>query len=755
MRETRTTEDSSSEHAVRRWIQGMSLKHKLIGIIMIASGGALLLAAVVFMAWQWSALRRAMVLDLRTHAEILADNSKAALAFEDAADANEVVSAIRSIPSIEGAFIYNRQGWLFAAYRRDDRAGIPRHEDLPRTYRFRGGQLISTQPITLDGEPIGRICLVSSLQPMYDRLKRSAFTIVGVCLISALGAYVASSRLQRVISGPILSLAGVAHFVSEKGQYEIRVEPHGDDEVGLLIQAFNEMFEQIQQRDSALVAANEQLEARVRERTAELTAANEKLTREIAFRRRAEQVLKQRAERIVHHQRTLVKLSKHGNDDLPSMMRRTTEEAAATLSIDRVSVWFLDEEAGYMSCEDLFQRDRSTHEGGQRISTTDCPSYFQAIENSRILAANDVRQDPRTRELVDSYFEPLDIRSLMDVPIRLHGKTYGVLSHEHVGSPREWSLEEQDFAASLADMIALQMEADHRRKAERALASVNEHLAETVRELRRSNKELQDFAYVTAHDLKAPLRGIGTLADWITTDYAEKLDDEGRTQLDLLKGRVSRMSELIDSILHYSEIGRTSKCLERVDLNLLVPEVIAQVSPPPAIEVTIDAPLPTVVSERVRMVQVFQNLISNAIKYMDKPHGTVRVGCTEQEQYWTFSVRDNGPGIDAKYFGKIFEMFQTLTRRDELESTGIGLAVVKKIVELHGGEVWVESTVGEGTTFFFTLPRQPSRESSKDSASVASDSNNQIEKEQDQSEGVVARGDSRADQTRMQPRRCL
>jgi signal transduction histidine kinase len=359
-----------------------------------------------------------------------------------------------------------------------------------------------------------------------------------------------------------------------------------------------------------------------------------------------------------------------------------------------------------MVCEDLFLRDRDVHEIGHRISTTDCPGYVQAVENSRIVAANDVRQDPRTRELIDSYLQPLGISSLMDVPIRLHGKTFGVLCHEHVGPQREWSLEEQDFAASLADMIALQMEANERRKAERALASVNEHLAETVRELRRSNKELQDFAYVTAHDLKAPLRGIGTLADWITCDYAEKLDDQGRGQLDLLKGRVSRMSELIDSILHYSEIGRTSKCLERVDLSLLVPEIVAQVSPPETIQVMIEDDLPTVVSERVRLIQVFQNLISNAIKYMDKPQGQVRIRCSEQEQAWTFSVADNGPGIDERYFGKIFEMFQTLTRRDELESTGIGLAVVKKIIELHGGAVWVESTVGEGSTFFFTLPKQ-------------------------------------------------
>lgn len=700
-----TTEKDRVEGMAQSWMRDLSLPHKLIAITMMTSVGALLLAGLVFTAWEWTSLRRAMVRDLSTHADILADNCKAALAFEDTADANEVVGAMRSIPSIQAICLFTGTGRLLAEYRRSRTVVVPGYEQLPDRHVFRDGLLILARPIRLDDEHVGTICIASSLGPVHAQLRHGIIIMIGIILVASLGAYLVSSRLQGAISSPILSLACLANFVSEKKQYTVRAEPHGSDEVGLLVQAFNEMLEQIQQRDSALVEANEQLEGRVAERTMELTAANEKLLREVAFRKRAEQVLKQRAERIVHHQRTLVKLSKHSNEDLVSVIRTTTEEAAATLGIDRVSVWFLDDDHTYMICEDLFRRDDNTHRSGTRIATGDYPSYVQAIENNRIVAVNDTRQDPRTRELLDGYLEPLGIRSLMDVPIRLHGKTLGVVCHEHVGAPREWSLEEQDFAASLADMIALQMEAGERRKAERALASVNEHLAETVRELRRSNKELQDFAYVTAHDLKAPLRGIGTLTDWITSDYADKLDTQGQEQLHLLKGRVSRMSELIDSILHYSEIGRTAKCLERVDLRVLVPEVIAQVAPPPTIRVTIEDTLPIVISERVRLIQVFQNLISNAVKYMDKPQGTIRIGCFEQEQYWTFSVADNGPGIDQKYFGKIFEMFQTLARRDELESTGIGLAVVKKIVELHGGTVWVESTVGEGTTFFFTLPK--------------------------------------------------
>jgi signal transduction histidine kinase/HAMP domain-containing protein len=581
--------------------------------------------------------------------------------------------------------------------------------------------LILVQPIKLEGEEIGTICLESDLNPMYTRLQHGIAVIAGIFVISSLAAYTVSARLQGVISSPILYLAGVANFVSEKKQYAVRAEQHSTDEVGLLIQAFNEMLEQIQQRDSALVQANEQLEARVQERTAEITKTNEKLTREIVFRKKAEQILKQRTERIIHHQRTLVKLSKYTNKDLPSTIQRTTEEAAKTLSVERVGVWLLDENTDEFVCQDLYRQSQNSHEDGLRIKVADRPSYFQAIESSRIVAANKARKDPRTREFAKSYLEPSGITSLLDVPIRLHGKTLGVLSHEHTGSPREWSLEEQDFTASIADMISLQIEANERQKAERALAKANEHLADIVRELRRSNKELQDFAYVTAHDLKAPLRGIGTLTDWITTDYADKFDDTGRQQLHLLKGRVSRMSELIDSILHYSEIGRTARRIEPVDLNVLIPDVIGQLDPPEHVQITVAPNLPTVVSEKVRLIQLFQNLIGNAIKYMDKPQGLIEVDYASQDEYWRFSVTDNGPGIDEKYFTKIFEMFQTLTRRDELESTGIGLAVVKKIVDLCGGSVWVESKVGEGTTFYFTLPKQHA--ATEEAALVSSEAN--------------------------------
>ena len=230
------------------------------------------------------------------------------------------------------------------------------------------------------------------------------------------------------------------------------------------------------------------------------------------------------------------------------------------------------------------------------------------------------------------------------------------------------------------------------------------YLRSLLREIKSANDELKNFAYVVSHDLKAPLRAISSLADWISTDYGDKFDDEGRAHMRLLVSRVHRMDGLIDGILLYSRVGRVKETLVAVDLNRLVPEVIDSLAPPAGITVTIENPLPTVMTEPTRIQQVFQNLLSNAIKYMDKPEGKIRINCSDEGRQWKFSVTDNGPGIKQQYFGKIFQLFQTLAPRDRVESTGVGLALVKKIVEMYGGRVWVESVVGEGSTFFFTLP---------------------------------------------------
>jgi len=228
-----------------------------------------------------------------------------------------------------------------------------------------------------------------------------------------------------------------------------------------------------------------------------------------------------------------------------------------------------------------------------------------------------------------------------------------------------------------------------------------------VDKIKNINQELKNFAYIVSHDMKTPLDGIKTLAEWILTDYADKFDQEGKEQVRLLMTRVERMHNLIDGILQYSRIGRVEEDRVPVNLNKLMPEVIDMVGAPENIEIEVENELPTILCEQIRIIQVFQNLISNAVKYMDKPKGHIRIRCIEEDGFWKFSVADNGQGIEEKHFERIFQIFQTVSSvRDKYKSTGVGLTIVKKIVEMYSGKIWVESEPGEGSIFCFTFPKQ-------------------------------------------------
>ena len=234
---------------------------------------------------------------------------------------------------------------------------------------------------------------------------------------------------------------------------------------------------------------------------------------------------------------------------------------------------------------------------------------------------------------------------------------------------------------------------------------IEERQAELLQEVENVNHKLNDFAYIVSHELKAPLRGIRTLVEWIATDYADKLDEKGKEQMNLLSDQVVRMHNLIDGILHYSRVEHIRGEQTRVDLNKVVQNVIEMLKPPENVVIEVENELPTVLCEQTRIMQVFQNLLSNAVKYMDKPQGQIKIGCIEENGFWKFSVADNGSGIEEKDFERIFQIFQTLPAHGKLEGTGIGLSLVKKIVETYGGRVWVESEPASGSTFFFTFPR--------------------------------------------------
>jgi len=322
-----------------------------------------------------------------------------------------------------------------------------------------------------------------------------------------------------------------------------------------------------------------------------------------------------------------------------------------------------------------------------------CASLGYTQEELLTMSFKDIEESIRDESAWQRQTEKLKVKSDLVIQGRHRCKDattfYAETSLKYVSQGKE------DY------VIAVARDVTERKKVEEE----REKLLEQVESI---NKELKDFAYIVSHDLKAPLRGIKTLADWISTDYADKLDEEGREQIGLLSGRVVRMHNLIDGVLQYSRVGREKVKQVRVNLNELVSEVIDLVAPPENIEIRVENELPIIECEETRTMQVFQNLLSNAVKYMDKPRGRIRIGCVQEDGFWKFSVSDNGPGIEKQHYEKIFQIFQTLSPRDEVESTGVGLSVVKKIVELYGGKIWVESKPGEGSTFFFMLPKPES-----------------------------------------------
>lgn len=235
---------------------------------------------------------------------------------------------------------------------------------------------------------------------------------------------------------------------------------------------------------------------------------------------------------------------------------------------------------------------------------------------------------------------------------------------------------------------------------------LEQSLQEKTKRLEDKNRQLEEFTHVVSHDLKEPLRTMAAFSQYLLEDYADKLDDEARDYLQRINRSSLRMRNLIDDLLRLSSIGTRQETLEKVYLS----EVFEQIKEDMKarlenVSLQLPKTMPIIVANRTRMVELFGNLISNAIKYNDKPEKRVEVGWTQQGEFYRFYVRDNGIGIEEPYLEKVFELFERLNPRgDDYESTGAGLAICKRIVEEYGGRIWVESKVGEGSTFYFTLP---------------------------------------------------
>jgi len=268
-----------------------------------------------------------------------------------------------------------------------------------------------------------------------------------------------------------------------------------------------------------------------------------------------------------------------------------------------------------------------------------------------------------------------------------------------------WPMPNREFIAYMEAMVRLQ-------RSEASLREVNATLQERIQErtatLERTNRELEQFIYLASHDLKAPLRAINSLANWIGQDAAEQLPVTSQQHLIKLQSRVDRMEKLLDDLLLYSSIEQQYYAQEFVEITGLIQSVCNKLKVPSDFSITIEQPMPMLFTTREPLRMVLQNLISNAIKHHHAPRtGQIRIGVQEQMNAALFHVTDNGPGIDLAYHARIFQVCQTLKPRDEVEGSGLGLAIAKRLVERHGGSIEVESTGGQGATFRFIWPIAP------------------------------------------------
>jgi signal transduction histidine kinase len=377
--------------------------------------------------------------------------------------------------------------------------------------------------------------------------------------------------------------------------------------------------------------------------------------------------------------------------DLDTVLDILMEKIDVIFSYAAVQIWLLDKESGQLERTACRNLDEAEWKGGK---LRDTPSLVkEAITTRAAMMALNVQTDPRT--LNSEFYRRQGLVSYLGVPLVIKEEALGVLvfltREEH-----QFTHEEIEFLSTLADQAAM---AIHNSQSYAATAKLAADLA-------RSNTELEQFAYVASHDLQEPLRMITGYTSLLAKRYRGKLDGDADEFIGYATDGAKRMHALINDLLTYSRVGTRGKEFSPTDCEAVLQATLAALRP--AIEesnaVVAHDPLPTVTADATQLGQLFQNLIGNGIKYRDSKPPVIQVSSKREGSQWLFSVRDNGIGIDPKYAERIFVIFQRLHNREDYPGTGIGLTVCKKIVERHGGRIWVESQPGQGATFYFTIP---------------------------------------------------
>lgn len=553
-----------------------------------------------------------------------------------------------------------------------------------------------------------RRALIHTLYPLiqseYDELAKAESiahdAIAGATRVAIISAVLATATalflgfyLARSISKPVIKLTMAAQEIGS-GNLDSKIDISTHDEIGDLANSFKHMSCDLKNARNDLLKTNAILE-------------NEMTDKNHLF-----QELQHRNMEMEQHQEALLNWAKVDYLNLEHAIRSATEISANTIGASRVSVWLYTSDQRAIICKDLYIRDKGVHESGLLLQASEYPSYFKALNENRTLAITDARSSPETREFTNTYLEPLGITSMMDVPIRREGQIIGVVCHEHTGPIREWSLEEQDFAASISSTVSLALEADKRKKAELLLQAHLDELEVIVdkrtAELKSVNQELDSFSYSVSHDLRSPLRAINGFSKALMEDYAEQLDTTAKDYLNRIGVNASRMSQLIDDLLKLSRLNQESLNVKPINLSLIATSILDDLianSPDRDVSINVhDTEMTTCDPDLIRVA--LQNLLDNAWKYTaNTMNATIEFGMIHENFENIYFVKDNGAGFDMDYASKLFGAFQRLHGK-EFEGTGIGLATVQRVIHRHGGRIWADANIDTGATFYFTLGNQ-------------------------------------------------
>jgi signal transduction histidine kinase/DNA-binding NarL/FixJ family response regulator len=560
-------------------------------------------------------------------------------------------------------------------------------------------------------QPVGFVSLTYSLGEIQRELTRrilSSVVVATLVIIGGVGAtLIGVRRLLLPLRDLVRTTQGIAH-----GDRTMRARGRAVGEIGELAKSFNYMADRLQESYA-------QIEQKVAERTAELEARQQQLESQITERQRAEQSLLTSERRLRRQHEALVELSRSKTaerGDLKAAVTEITAVASRTLELARVGVWLFTEDRSKIRCLELHDSRTGCHTGGLEFEVASYPNYFRAIEEDRTIAAHDACADPRTREFAEAYLKPQGVASTLDAPVRLGSQSVGVVCCEQIGPLRQWTLEEQQFAGTMADLVALAIEASDRKRAEGELRQAKE-AAEAA------SRAKSDFLANMSHEIRTPLTAI--------LGFAENLTDVALAEVEranavaTIRHNGDHLLQIVGDILDISRIEAGQLQVERLECQ--VAQVVAEVESlmrararGKGLDFNIEyaGPLPaTVQSDPTRLRQILINLVGNAIKFTDRGSVRLRIGLADNrtaasadgQAHLRFEVIDTGIGMTPEQIAKVFKPFtqadETMARR--FGGTGLGLAISQRLAEMLGGTVTAESRPGEGSTFTATIATGP------------------------------------------------